>query len=104
MSLPLTADRMDWNSKAKGILKAEIARRHLTCMDLVRNPGRGGHAGIRGEPTEQDQQGWLFSRVLFPVSSCDWRAYGQAARDGLNEAWNPKAYTHRVLGDFQPVR
>ena len=26
---------MDWNSEAKGILKAEIARRHLTYKDLV---------------------------------------------------------------------
>jgi len=25
----------DWNSEAKGILKAEIARRHLTYKDLV---------------------------------------------------------------------
>ena len=27
----------DWNAEAKGILKAEIARRHLTYKDLVDN-------------------------------------------------------------------
>ncbi len=26
---------MDWNGEAKGILKAEIARRHLTYKDVV---------------------------------------------------------------------
>jgi hypothetical protein len=30
-----TAMERDWNSEAKGILKAEIARRHLTYKDVV---------------------------------------------------------------------
>lgn len=30
-----TALEKDWNSEAKGILKAEIARRHLSYKDLV---------------------------------------------------------------------
>jgi hypothetical protein len=34
-TLAETAMDKDWNSEAKGILKAEIARRHLTYKDLV---------------------------------------------------------------------
>ncbi|MDQ2861076.1 MAG: DUF6471 domain-containing protein [Acidobacteriota bacterium] len=32
----------DWNDEAKGILKAEIARRHLTYRDLVAKLGELG--------------------------------------------------------------
>jgi hypothetical protein len=36
----------DWQAKVKGLLKAELKRRNLSCADLAEKPGA---IGIKGE-------------------------------------------------------
>jgi hypothetical protein len=63
----------DWNSEAKGILKAEIARRHLSYKDLVEKLGAIGvsetEANLRNKVSRGGFSAGFFVQCLVAIGA-----------------------------------
>lgn len=70
--LEITMER-DWNSEAKGILKAEIARRHLTYVALVEKLAAVGvtetEANLRNKISRGGFSAGFFVSVLTAIGA-----------------------------------
>jgi hypothetical protein len=63
----------DWNAEAKGVLKAEIARRHLTYKDVVEKLGAHGvqesEANLRNKISRGGFSAGFFIQVLVAIGA-----------------------------------